>query len=280
MGLRINTNVEAYNSHRTLSQVSNRLANSMQKLSSGLRINAAADDAAGLGISERMRAQIRGVAQAQRNAQDGISLVQTAESGLSELQSILHRVRELAVQYNNGTNGWHARESITSEVAQLRDEFSRLVSGANYNGIPLMTAVSVTLQVGPNATAVDELVVDLPDVLGMLAPTNHNVMAMFNHFNWGTEVDMYFVFVETDSIMDQISNARGQLGGIQNRLEHTVNALGNYQENLMAAESRVRDVDVAQEMSSFTRLQIIQQSSTSMLAQANMSSQGVLSLLK
>ncbi|MCZ4495726.1 MAG: flagellin domain protein [Thermoleophilia bacterium] len=279
MGLRINTNVEAFNSHRNLSATSNKLSKSMEKLSSGFRINRAADDAAGLGISERMRGQIKGLAQATRNAQDGISLVQTAEGAMQEMHSILQRVRELAVQYQNGTNGPEARAAITAEVAQLSAEVGRMIGAASFNGISLLAPGAVTatilatLQVGPNQAASDQLGIPAVDVAASIG-------TIFTDFNTGTTASMATVIADLDVMTDDLSTARSTFGAIQNRLEYTVNALGIYQENLMAAESRIRDVDMASEMTTFTKLQILQQSGTAMLAQANMSSQGVLSLLQ
>lgn len=290
MGLRINTNIEAFNGHRNLSSTSNKIAKSMEKLSSGFRINRAGDDAAGLGISERMRSQIRGVAQAQRNAQDGISLVQTAEGSMTELHSILHRVRELAVQFNNGTNGPEARMAITTEVAQLRDEMNRMVSGANFNGIPILNGLTVTLQVGPNQAASDSLSVTFPNLNIMAASSGNDLFSpgvtpapgagMFANFLDGSATAIPTLIQDIDDFVNSISTARAQMGAVQNRLEYTVNALGIYQENLMAAESRIRDVDMAQEMTNFTKLQVLQQSGTAMLAQANQGSQGVLQLLR
>ncbi len=284
MSLRINTNVAAVNGHRNLMMTSNRLAKSMEKLSSGFRINRAADDAAGLGISERMRGQIRGVAQAQRNAQDGISMVQSAEGAMTELHSILHRIRELAVQFQNGTNGPEAKMAITTEVAQLSAEIGRMVTGAEFNGIKLLSgaAATITLQVGPNQSASDVLAfqtVSLDTMQASTATTNTLAQTLTN-FNTGTVASMADVLSDVDDFVNNISTYRAGFGAIQNRLEHTVNALGIYQENLMAAESRIRDVDMAQEMTEFTRLQILQQSGTAMLAQANMSTQSVLALLQ
>ncbi len=285
MGLRINTNVESFNAHRNLTVSANKIAKSMEKLSSGFRINRAGDDAAGLGISERMRGQIRGVAQAQRNAQDGISLVQSAEGSMTELHAILHRVRELAVQYQNGTNGAEARMAITTEVAQLSAELGRMISGAEFNGIlTLSSATTITLQVGPNQSANDSLAfttTNLSTAVSSGAGTSGGTLAaVMGNFNTGTTASMAQVLADVDSFVNQISTARAGLGAIQNRLEYTINALGIYQENLMAAESRIRDVDMAQEMTTFTKLQVLQQSGTAMLAQANMASQSVLSLLQ
>jgi flagellin len=269
MGLRINTNVEAFNSHRNLSMTANRLGKSMEKLSSGFRINRAGDDAAGLGISERMRGQIRGVQQAQRNAQDGISLVQTAEGAMQELHSILQRARELAVQYQNGVYGSASQLAITTEVAQLSAEIDRMIGTANFNGIQLLNSVApITLQVGANqGETLTVSTVDLTTALG-------TALSDFQAGNTTT------LLTDLDTALDTLSANRATFGAIQNRLEYTVNALGIYQENLMAAESRIRDVDMAAEMTNFTKLQILQQSGTAMLAQANMASQSVLSLLQ
>jgi flagellin len=267
MSLRVNTNVEAFNAHRNLSATSMALSKSMEKLSSGLRINRAADDAAGLAISEGMRAQIRGTAQANRNAQDGISLVQTAEGALNEMHSILQRIRELAVQWSNGTLSTSDQAKINSEVAQLTAELVRIRDSSTFNGISLFGATSptiVTLQVGANG----------------------NIDAAHNTNRIGvTLVALSFTTVsmdvsQIDTAISSVSQARSDLGAIQNRLEHAVANLGVYEENLSASESRIRDVDVASEMVNFTRLQILSQSGTAMLAQANQSAQGVLSLLR
>ena len=276
MGLRINTNVEAFNAHRNLSVTSNKLSKSMEKLSSGFRINRAADDAAGLGISERMRGQIRGVAQAQRNAQDGISLVQTAEGAMQELHSILHRARDLAVQMMNGVNGPEAIMAITTEVAQLSAEIGRMIGTANFNGVPLLNNVAtITLQVGSNQG--ETLAVSTLDLTAALPVTGTLMGAVFDDFDQNVTATL---LNDLDELINYVSTNRAAMGAVQNRLEYTVNALGIYQENLMAAESRIRDVDMASEMTQFTKLQILQQSGTAMLAQANMASQGVLSLLQ
>lgn len=280
MGLRINTNVEAFNSHRNLQATSTAMSKSMEKLSSGFRINTAADDAAGLGISERMRGQIKGLAQAQRNAQDGISLVQTAEGAMGEMHNILQRVRELAVQYQNGVNGTQAKAAITAEVAQLSAEVTRMVAAANFNGIALLTlgattaGILATLQVGPNQAANGSDVLAVPSVQVETA----SLIQVFSDFTAGS--NMANIITRLDTEIDALSANRATFGAIQNRLEYTVNSLGIYQENLMSAESRIRDVDMASEMTQYTKLQILQQSGTAMLAQANQSSQGVLRLLQ
>jgi flagellin len=272
VGLRVNTNLEAFNAHRSLMLNSARLAKSMERLSSGYRINRAADDAAGLGISERMRSQISGIAQASRNAQDGISLVQTAEGSMQEIHSILHRIRDLAVQYNNGVYDANGRAAITAEVAQLSSELGRMISSSSFAGTPLLNGgVLATLQVGPNNG--DTIIVTGVDALASI----------------GTEVERFASADATVTLIDlqQIDDAinalaqdRAMMGGVQNRLEYTVSSLGVYEENLMAAESRIRDVDMAKEMTELTRLQILQQSGTAMLAQANMLHSSVLSLLQ
>ena len=276
MGLRINTNVEAFNAHRNLSMTSNSLAKSMERLSSGYRINTAGDDAAGLGISERMRAQISGLDQASRNAQDGISMVQTAEGSLQEFQSILHRVRDLAVQWNNGTNDVNAKSAITAEVAQLSMELSRMIGVASFNGIPLLSTntatnpILATLQVGANNGEILTI-----SSINVNTTIGNGVQNFIN-----ATVGQYVNINSFDKMLNTFSNLRSNFGAIQNRLEHTVNALGVYQENLQSAESRIRDLDMAAEMTNFTKLQVLQQSGTAMLAQANQSTSSVLSLLK
>jgi flagellin len=277
MSLRINNNVEAFNAHRNLAKTTLALSKSMEKLSSGLRINTAADDAAGLGISERMRSQISGVEVASRNAQDGISMLQTAEGALNEFHSILHRIRDLAVQFNNGVYDPQSRLAITSEVAQLSSEITRMLGAATFNGIALISGnsatapVMATLQIGAN----NNEIVTLPAVCANQTLGN----TVFN-FATAAATVTYINMNLVDTVVDAISQSRSTLGAIQNRLEHTVNFLGVYQENLQAAESRMRDVDMASEMTTFTKLQILQQSGTAMLAQANMNGQAVLQLLK
>jgi flagellin len=254
----------------------------MERLSSGFRINSAADDAAGLGISERMRGQINGLAQAQRNAQDGISLVQTAEGALQEFHSILHRIRDLAVQYNNGVYDGQSKAAITAEVSQLNAELNRMIGVANFNGIPLLSGTvgqaMATLQIGANNG--ETLVIAAVNANGIMASGGatgvNGEIASFAAATVGQVINLRNI----DNAINQFSNLRATFGAIQNRLEHTINALGIYQENLSSAESRIRDVDMAAEMTNFTRLQILQQSGTAMLAQANQLSASVLSLLQ
>jgi len=266
MSLRINTNTDALNAHRQLSATSLAMSKSMEKLSSGLRINRAADDAAGLAISEKMRAQIRGVAQANRNAMDGISMVQSAEGALNEVHAILQRVRELAVQYNNGTLSTADRAAITAEITQLSAEVGRIVATTQFNGINLLSGGSnVTFQVGANAGETITL------ANANLGGTYFD--SVFNGF--GVSADISSI----DAAISSVADVRATLGAAQNRLEHTITNLGTYQENLSAAESRIRDVDVAAEMVNFTKYQILSQSGNSMLAQANQLPQSVLKLL-
>jgi flagellin len=266
MSLRINTNIEALNAHRQLSATSDKLAKSMERLSSGYRINRAADDAAGLAISEKLRGQIAGLDQAERNVQDAVSLVQTAEGSLSEVHSMLQRIRELAVQYKNGTLSTNDQAAIQSEVNQLASEMERIGTSAQFNGIPLLnTAQAVTFQVG--AEDGETIVIDTIS-LGAAVPSTTFQMSNAN------------AIANLDVAIGSISTQRAAFGAVQNRLEHTLNNIQTYHQNLVASESRIRDVDMASEMVDMTRLQILQQAGTSMLAQANQSPQGVLTLLR
>jgi flagellin len=266
MALRINNNVEAFNAHRQLVGTSDKLQKSMERLSSGYRINRAADDAAGLAISERLRAQVRGLSQAQRNAQDAVSLVQTAEGSLQEVHAMLQRIRELAVQYKNGTLSSTDKLAIQSEVNHLASEIERIGNSSEFNGIKVLNSVgTVTFQVGAN----DGEVITVTTIsLGSSIPAATFSLAAGNAIQ------------QIDAAIAAISNQRAQFGAVQNRLEHTLNNLATYQENLMASESRIRDVDMAAEMVEFTKYQILQQAGTAMLAQANQSPQAVLSLLR
>jgi flagellin len=287
MGLRIQNNVEAFNTHRQLNATSAASAKSMEKLSSGYRINRAADDAAGLAISEKMRGQIGGLAQAQRNAQDGISLVQTAEGALNEVHSMLQRVRDLKVQFNNGTLSTDDQDAIAAEVFQIAGEVKNIVdpsAGTQFNGKQLFGSTGFSFQVGANdSETITSTAADLSGSIGSsgvaglseltsLATVAATKTAMLS----GTLTAVSTV----DNAIKNVSKVRGDLGAVQNRLEHRLNNLATYQENLTASESRIRDVDMAAEMTKFTKLNILQQAGTSMLAQANQAPQGVLSLLR
>src|SRR4051812_41180517 len=270
MALRIQNNVEAFNAHRNLSHTESKLATSMERLSSGYRINRAADDAAGLAISERLRGQINGLEQSQRNVQDAVSLVQTAEGSLTEVHAMLQRVRELAVQYKTGSLSTADRTAIQSEVYQLASEIERIGQSAEFNGIKLLnSSQTISFQVG----AQDGQTITVSTVsLGSTSGVGSTYFALSS--TGSTDIS------EIDSAIDNVSAQRAQFGAVQNRLEYTLQNAAIYQENLTASESRVRDVDMAAEMVQFTKLQILQNAGTSMLAQANQSSQGVLSLLR
>jgi flagellin len=273
MSLRIQNNVEAFNAHRNLSMTEGGLARSMERLSSGFRINRAADDAAGLAISERLRGQIHGLAQAQRNAQDAVSLVQTAEGSLTEVHAMLQRVRELAVQYKNGSLSNADRTAIQSEVNQLASEIERIGSSAEFNGIKLLNSVqTISFQVGSK----DGDTITVSTISLGNTQANGGVGVSYFALASNNSVDIS----EIDAAIDNVSSQRAQFGAVQNRLEYTLQNAAIYQENLTASESRVRDVDMAAEMVTFTKLQILQQAGTSMLAQANVTSQGVLLLLR
>jgi flagellin len=268
MSLRIQNNVEAFNAQRQLVNNSDKLSKAMEKLSSGYRINRAGDDAAGLAISEKLRGQINGLAQASRNSQDAVSLVQTAEGALNEVHSMLQRVRELAVQYKNGTLGTNDRLAIQSEVDQLKAEIERIGSDTEFNGIKLLnSAANVTFQVG--ASDNQQITVATISVGSSVASTVFTMSAT-------STTDIAGI----DTAINNVSAARATFGAVQNRLEHTISNLASYTENLTASESRIRDADMASEMVQFTKLQILQQAGTSMLSQANQAPQGVLSLLR
>ncbi|WP_269782147.1 flagellin [Nocardioides sp. R-C-SC26] len=372
MGLRINTNTDAFNSYRNLSVTQGQMSKSLEKLSSGFRINRAADDAAGLAISEGLRSQVGGLKVAVRNAQDGISVVQTAEGALTEVHSILQRMRDLAVQAGNDTNSSDARAAIGTEVTQLRDELSRIAGSTNFNGTKLLDGSANTLQfqVGAGSNASNDVIsfnFDTADVSAVSAalttgggneyavvtPTavtgnwtftttgvaatstvamgaagsltsvqqvadklngdsgfSANFRATVNQDNelvvnatnggtlavtapgtggaagtavtggiqFNTAANARNAIDAIDVQIKNISTARANLGAVQNRFEHTINNLNVAVENLSASESRIRDTDMAQEMMSFTRSQILSQAGTAMLAQATSAPQSVLSL--
>ena len=263
MGLRIQNNVEAFNAHRNLTGTSAKAAKAMEKLSSGYRINRAADDAAGLAISEKMRGQIGGLAQAQRNAQDGVSLVQTAEGALTTVHQMLQRVRDLKVQHENSTLNTDDKAALEAEVTQLKDEITKIGTETKFNGNALLTGVVRSFQVGAN---------DLESVSTTAFTLNNAVSSV------GTLAATALSTIDT--AIGAVSTGRANFGAVQNRLEYRISNLATYQENLVASESRIRDVDMASEMVNFSKLQILQQAGTSMLAQANQSSQSVLSLLR
>jgi flagellin len=278
MGLRIQNNVEAFNAHRQLTGTAAKAASSMEKLSSGYRINRAADDAAGLAISEKMRAQIGGLAQAQRNAQDAVSLVQTGEGALNEVHSILQRVRDLKVQYDSGVMSDDDKKAIAAEVQQLGKEVNDISSKTEFNGLKLLDGQSFTFTVGANSA--DTVKVDTVALSGTAGVKDLIDVGSGASVDAASATFNSLTIDEIDDMITNVSTARSTFGAVQNRLDHRLNNLATYQENLVASESRIRDVDMASEMVNFTKLQILQQAGTSMLAQANQAPQGVLSLLR
>jgi flagellin len=269
MSLRIQNNVEAFNAQRQLVGNSDKLSKAMEKLASGYRINRAGDDAAGLAISEKLRGQIGGLGQASRNASDAISMVQTAEGALNEVHSMLQRVRELAVQYKNGTLGTTDRAAIQSEVDQLKAEIERIGTETEFNGTKLLSGANPTISFQVGAGDNQQITVATISVGAQVASTVYTMSATAT-----TDI------AGIDAAINNVSAARATFGAVQNRLEHTISNLASYQENLTASESRIRDADMAQEMVQFTKLQILQQAGTSMLSQANQAPQSVLSLLR
>jgi flagellin len=284
MGLRIQNNVEAFNTHRQLTTTSTAAAKSMEKLSSGYRINRAADDAAGLAISEKMRGQIGGLAQAQRNAQDGISLVQTAEGALTEVHSMLQRVRDLKVQFNNGTNSSDDKDAIAAEVAQISLEVGSIITDTKFNGTAVFGSGTFSFQVGANDS--ETIATTAANFTGAISNNGTGGLQELTGMSTaaaasaGLSTGGLSTVASIDNAIKNVSSARANFGAVQNRLEHRLNNLATYQENLTASESRIRDVDMAAEMTKFTKLNILQQAGTSMLAQANQAPQGVLSLLR
>src|SRR4051794_29761481 len=273
MGLRIQNNVEAFNTHRQLTATASAASKSMEKLSSGYRINRAADDAAGLAISEKMRGQIGGLAQGQRNAQDGISLVQTAEGALSEAHSMLQRVRDLKGQSLNDTLGTEDKDAMAAEVSQLSTEIGKIGSDTAFNGTKLLNSASGTLKFQVGANDGETITASQINLAGGSAVSKVLRASDAASLSAISVSDM-------DAAIKDVSTGRAAFGAVQNRLEHRLTNLATYQENLTASESRIRDVDMAEEMTKFTKLNILQQAGTSMLAQANQAPQSVLSLLK
>jgi len=284
MGLQIATNVSALNAYRNLSSTQNDLSKSLEKLSSGLRINRAADDAAGLAISEGLRSQVNGLNVAARNAQDGISVIQTAEGALTEVHAILQRVRDLAVQAGNDSNNTESRAAITTEVTQLVDELERIADSTNFNGIQLLdgtggTAGVLSFQVGADGDASSQISVDLTSAdIKTLATDLRTDIVTTDGFADAAAAAATITRIDTD--IEAVSTARADLGAVQNRFESTINSLQVAAENLAAANSRIRDTDMAAEMVRFTSANILQQAGTAMLAQANQSGQGILQLLR
>jgi flagellin len=284
MGLRIQNNLDAFNTHRQLQISSNAASASMEKLSSGYRINRAADDAAGLAISEQMRGQIGGLDQAQRNAQDGVSLVQTAEGSLDEVHSMLQRVRDLKVQFNNGTLDSSDQDAIAAEVSQIGQELGNIASQTSFNGNKLLNGATFSFQVGANdGETISTSAVTLSANIGTAGTGGLAELTALSSTALAKTALSTGSLSSIDTIDDAITNistARASYGAIENRLNHRLNNLATYQENLTSSESRIRDVDMAAEMTNYTKENILQQAGTSMLAQANQAPQSVLSLLR
>jgi len=274
MGLRVNTNIASLTAQRSLSNVTTRLQGNFARLSSGLRIATAADDAAGLAISERMRSQIRSLGAATRNAQDGVSLVQTAEGALNEVSNILGRMRELAVQAANGTLSTADRATINTEVVALQSEMDRIATTSSFNSISLLdgTSATVNIQVGINTGEV--IAVNLSDTQTAALGVDSASL------NTTTAAAASSALALLDTAIGTINTVRGNMGASQNRLQSAVSSIMNSKENLSAAESRIRDVDVAYETADLTRNSILQQAATSVLQQANTQPQIALSLLQ
>ena len=270
-------NLTAANTNRQLGITTNGLQKSTEKLSSGYKINRAADDAAGLSISEKMRSQIRGLNKASDNAQDGISLVQTAEGALNEVHSMLQRMSELAVQASNGTNASQDRTALDNEVQQLKTEIERVGTTTQFNKMDILTGEfssnnEKTLQVGANQ---DQVI-----TIAISALTSTVGSALDAKVKVGTASAAQSSITIIQNSITNLSALRSKLGALQNRLEHTVANLDNISENTQSAESRIRDTDMAEEMVQYSKNNILQQAGQSMLAQANQANQGVLSLLQ
>jgi flagellin len=305
MALRVNNNVAAMNAYRNLTVSDSQMGKSLEKLSSGYRINRAGDDAAGLVISESLRSQVGGLKVASRNAQDGISVVQTAEGALTEVHSMLQRMRDLAVQASNsGANGGATGDSVAAakaEFDQLKSAMGDIADQTQFNGVKLLdgNTPSLTFQVGANTgetldvnlqsattatLGVDATKVAVTDTTGASITTGTVTLDDIDFTDDGLgatgKIGAGEALKVIDGAIKMVSTFRGDLGAAQNRLEHTVANLGVAAENLSASESRIRDTDMAEEMTAFSRAQILSQAGTAMLAQANQSSQGVLNLLK
>lgn len=269
----INHNIGALNANRNININSANASKSMEKLSSGLRINRAGDDAAGLSISEKMRGQINGLDKASANAQDGISLIQTAEGALNETHSILQRMRELVVQGGTGVNGAEDLAAINAEITTLNDELTGISDRSAFNGVKLLDGtLAIDVQIGANTgeTINIALATDMDAAgLGVDGVAVAGTSAQFN-----TDIAL------VDAAINTVSTTRSSFGAVQNRLEHTINNLNNASENLTAAESRIRDVDMAAEMATFSKNNILSQAAQAMLAQANQQPQQVLQLLR
>ncbi len=281
--MRINHNINSMITQTSLQSANRSMGKSLEKLSTGLRVNRASDDAAGLAVSERLRGQIKGMGRAKMNAQDGIALLQIAEGAANEIEDVLQRQRELAVQASSDTLTSTDRSYVDLEFKQLSDEIDRITQSAQYNTMTLLdgtgfgagTAGSV-LHIGANAQSADEIKVTISSIsTGSLGMSTSGTGAV----GVSTQASATSAISSVDSALDSVNRLRADLGSYINRLEHTINNISNQEFNTQDAESRIRDVDFAHETTQFSRNQILVQSSTSMLSQANQSPQSVLSLL-
>jgi len=274
VGLRVNTNVASINAQQNLSKINERLGKNFSRLSSGMRIATASDDSAGLAISERLRAQVRSLQRAQLNANDGISLAQTAEGALNEVSSMLVRMRELSVEANNSSLTNSDKDSLDAELQQLVSEVDRIAQATSFNDINLLsTTQTLTFQVGEGSTAgVDTISMNLSSMKkGDLSISSLDI---------GDGGSATGAITKIDWAIDKVTSTRGTLGAVQNRLSSTISNLGVSIENISSAESRIRDVDIAFETADLTRNSIMQQAALSMLGQANIQPQVALSLLQ
>ncbi|HFD80021.1 MAG TPA: flagellin FliC [Gammaproteobacteria bacterium] len=277
MALTVNTNIASLNAQRNLGRSQGALNTSLQRLSSGLRVNSAKDDAAGLAIAERMNAQVRGLTVGIRNAGDGISLAQTAEGALGSVTESLQRMRELAVQASNATNGTSDLASLDAEYQQLATEINRVLAGTEFNGSAILAgdAGSQSFQVGANNTANDRISVTTTDMSSDSTITAVTAAAISGSAaNGQAAIDL------VDSALDTINSERAKLGAVQSRIETAVRSLETTRENTAAARGRIVDADFAAETANLTRAQILQQAGVAMLAQANTVPQSALALLR
>jgi flagellin len=277
MSIRINTNVFAINAQRNISNTGMEMGRVFERLSSGLRINRAADDAAGLAISEKLTTQVRGLSQASRNAQDGISLVQVAEGAMTEQHSILQRMRELVIQAGNATVSVSDRGQIQAEIAALQSELTRIGTVTDFNGTKLLDGtLSASVLVGANGSSAENITIALTTVhtAAGLAVSSTAVDVT------STSLTTAAMVTSIDAAIGTVSTSRATFGAIQNRLDYTVRSLGVAVENLSASRSRIRDADIADETSKMVTQQILMQAGTAVLSQANAAPQSVLSLLR
>lgn len=280
----IQHNMTAANTSRQLGVTTGNLQKSTEKLSSGYRINRAGDDAAGLSISEKMRGQIRGLEQGSTNAQDGISLIQTAEGALNETHSIIQRMRELTVQAANDTNASEDRDAIKKEITQLTTEITRIANETEFNTKKLLNSNKVTFNFQVGANSNQKIDIDMKNMkaskLGLGTGVTGATKGLLDAKNNVSTHAVATAYLDVlDKALKDVSDFRSDLGAVQNRLEHTIANADNTAENLTAAESRIRDVNMADEMVKYSKNNILQQAAQSMLAQANQSTQGVLSII-